>query len=101
VTLANWRDLSIVWLALLAFIFTLVPGVILFFITKGFLALNRKLRQIFPTIYGYFRKANQVVDQVSHKVAAPVIIAHEKSTQVRASGAALATMLKGRNEVAR
>lgn len=100
-TLANWRDLSVIWLALLAFIFSLVPAAIFFLITKGMIALNRKLRELFPVVYGYFRKADQITTQVSRKVVAPVIIAHEKSTQVRASGVALATMLKGRKEVAR
>ncbi len=99
VTLANWRDLSIIWLALLAFIFGLIPTVICFFLVKGMLALNRILREFFPKVYGYFRKADQITGQVSQKIIAPVIVAYEKNAQVRGSGYALATMLKGRREV--
>lgn len=100
-TLANWRDLSIIWLALLAFIFSLVPAAISFLMVKGMLALNRKLREFFPKIYGYFRKADQITDQVSRKIIAPVIVAHEKTAQVRGSGYALAAIVKGRGEVSR
>lgn len=97
-TLANWRDLSIIWLALLALIFSLVPAAISFLMVKGMLALNRKLREFFPKIYGYCRKADQITDQVSRKIVAPVIVAHEKSAQVRGSAYALAAIVKGRRE---
>lgn len=98
-TLASWRDLSIIWLALLAFIFSLVPAVISFFMVKGMLVLNRKLREIFPKVYGYFRKADQITDQVSRKIIAPIVVAHEKSAQVRGSSRALVAVVKGRKEI--
>ena len=100
-SLENWRDLSIVWLALPAFIFSLVPLAISFLLVKGMLFVNRKLRSVFPVIHGYFRKANEITDQVSRKIIAPVIIANEKSTQVRATGSALAAIVKRRKEVTR
>jgi hypothetical protein len=47
--LAPWRDLSIVWLAILAGIILLVPGVALFYAARGMRALNRWLR--LPLLY--------------------------------------------------
>ncbi len=72
-TLANWRDLAVIWLAIQAFILSLIPGVILFFAVKGMLWVIRKLRGVAPVVQGYFRKAALISEQVSHRAAAPFI----------------------------
>lgn len=82
-TLANWRDLAVVLLALEAFIMALLPAAALFFMVKGMSWVHRKLRRVFPTVQGYFRKAATVTDQASVKIAAPIIAADAFATQAR------------------
>lgn len=82
-TLADWRDLSIILLAIEAFIMGLVPAVILFFAIKGMLWVIRKLRGAAPVVQGYFRKASQVSENVSQRIAAPFIAASATSAQVQ------------------
>lgn len=93
-TLANWRDLAMILLVLEAFIFGLIPGVILFFAVRGMLALIRKLRTLFPQVQSYFHKANTITRQVSDRVAAPVMAAHAASARISRLGTAAASQFK-------
>jgi len=69
-TLSAWADLSIILLAIEAFVICLVLGVIYFYATRGILQLMRRLRITFPIIQGYFRQAEQVTKTASDRVAA-------------------------------
>lgn len=93
-TLANWRDLAVILLALEAFVISLIPGLILFFAVRGMLWVIRKLRAIAPTVQGYFRKAAVISEQVSHGAAAPFIATDATLAQVRRWGSASAALLK-------
>jgi hypothetical protein len=97
--LAAWRDASIVLLALEAMVLVLIPGIILYALARGVTALIAKVRIWGPVVRSYFRQAAAITEQVSQVVAAPVIIVNEKSEQVRASSAALVSMIKPRREV--
>jgi hypothetical protein len=97
--LAAWRDASIVLLALEAMILALIPGIILYALARGVTILIAKIRIWGPIVRSYFRQASTVTEQVSRAVTAPVIIVNEKSDQVRASSAALVSMIKPRKEV--
>ena len=80
-TLANWRDLAVVLLVIEAFIMSLVPAAILYLAVRGMSWVLQQLRQLAPRVQGYFRKAAQVTDQVSHKVSAPIIGVSAASAQ--------------------
>lgn len=81
-TLANWRDLAVVLLALEGFIMGLVPAVILFFAVKGMLWLIHKLRATAPVVQGYFRKAAEISETVSQRAGAPFIVASATSAKL-------------------
>ncbi len=82
-TLANWRDLAAVLLAVEAFIMGLVPAALLFFAVKGMLWVIHKLRSTAPLVQGYFRTGASVTGQVSRRIVTPVIAVSAGATQVR------------------
>jgi len=98
-SLANWRDLSVVLLAIEVFVISLVPGIILFFCVKGMLWMIRKIRGVAPVIQGYFRKAEQVSRIASERVAAPFIAASAAAAQVRRWQHSLISSPRSKEEV--
>lgn len=98
-TLANWRDLAVLLLALEAFIISLVPGVILYFAVRGLLWVIRKLRATAPTVQGYFHKAADISEQVSQRAAAPFITTNATLARVNRWRSASASLLKSTKEV--
>lgn len=98
-TLANWRDLAVILLAIEAFFISLIPGVILFFAVRGMLWVIRKLRGGAPIVQGYFRKAATISEQASQRVAAPIIATSATFAQVHRWQTALAASLQPRKEV--
>lgn len=98
-TLANWRDLAVILLALEAFIISLVPGAILYFAVRGMLWLIRKLRVTAPTVQGYFAKAAVISEQASQRIAAPFIGASARIAQTRQWQVALASSFRTRKKV--
>ncbi len=97
-TLANWRDLAVVLLAVEAFFISLIPGVILYFAVRGMLWVIRKLRVTAPTVQGYFRKAADISEQVSQRTAAPFIAVSATLAQVNRWRSAPMTLLKSMKE---
>jgi len=81
--LAFWRDLSVVLLCLEGFIMLLIPGAIFFFSIKGLRALERKMREVSPKVQGVFRQVNRVTEQVTDKIAAPIIKISGANAQLR------------------
>jgi len=73
VTLANWRDLSVILLALEAFILSLIPAALFYFSIRGVLWVLRQSKTYAPRVQGYFRKAAEVSEHVSQRMAAPII----------------------------
>lgn len=82
-TLSDWANLSIILLAIEAFVICLVVGVVYFYATRGLLQLIRQLRITFPIIQRYFRQAEQVTKTASDRVAAPFIATSAASAKVR------------------
>ncbi len=73
-TLTILTDISIIILAIQLFIILLVPGIILYFVVfKGVLRLPTLIRQYAPLVQFQFRRAAEVSEEASHKVAAPVM----------------------------
>lgn len=95
-SLANWRDLAVILLVIEAFVIALVPGVILYFMVRGMMALIRKLRIWMPQLQSYFYKASEIATKVSDKLAAPVIAADATSARIRGIGTSASYLVKKR-----
>jgi hypothetical protein len=98
-TLSEWADLSIILLAIEAFVISLVPALILFYCVKGMLRLLRELRRVFPIVRGYFLKAEQITKKTSDQVAAPFITASATAAQTRRWQQSLIASLRTKQEV--
>ena len=98
-TLAEWTDLSIILLAIEAFVISLVPGVILFYCVKGMFWTIRKLRYVFPVVQGYFFKAEQITKETSDRIAAPFITVSATAAQTRRWQQSLIASLRPKQEV--
>jgi hypothetical protein len=98
-TLADLRDLSIILLALEAFIIGLVPAALFFFMIKGVFWLNRKVSIAGPRVRGYFRKAERSTKIASEKIAAPFITASATTARVKRWQHTLAASSRPKNEV--
>ncbi|MCX6033174.1 MAG: hypothetical protein NT169_28305 [Chloroflexi bacterium] len=80
-TLENWRDLAVVLLALEAFVLSLIPAALLYLAVRGMTWALKQLRALAFKGQGYFRKAAQVTDLISRRVAAPIIAVNTASAQ--------------------
>lgn len=98
-TLANWRDLAVVLLAIEAFFISLIPAAILYLAVRGMLWVIRKLRAVAPIVQGAFRKAATISEQASHRMAAPVIATSAALARVGRVRSAVTTALLARKEV--
>ncbi len=93
--LAPWRDLSIIWLVLLAMIFVAVPGVALFFALRGMRALNRWIR--LPLLYAqlWALRIEEGADRASDAIAGVPIQLHSRSAQARVTLRGMIDYLRG------
>jgi hypothetical protein len=98
-TLADLRDLSIILLAIEAFIIGLVPAVLFFFMIKGVLWLNRKLPVAGSVVRGYFRKAERSTKVASERIAAPFITAGATTARIKRWQRSLVSSSRTKNEV--
>ena len=98
-SLANWRDLSVVLLAIEAFMISLVPAVMLFFCVRGISWLLKQLRAYAPKVQDYFRQGAQIAEDVSQKIAAPFFAVGAAAAQVRRWRAALSLFRWTQEEV--
>jgi len=89
VSLANWRDLSIVLLVIEAFIISLAPAVALYFCVRGISWVLKQLRTYAPQVQGYFRQGAEIAEDLSQKIAAPFFAVGAAAAQVRRWRAAL------------
>jgi hypothetical protein len=80
--LAVWRDISLLWLILLTLIAILPFGVVFFFAVRGMRRLRQLAKQYLPLAQARMRQVAEVMEQISQKVANPVIGAKVKAAQV-------------------
>ncbi len=81
-SLAVWRDISLLWLIFLALIAVLPFGVIFYFCIRGMRRLRQLALLYLPLAQDKVRLVADKTDEISHKVAKPVITAHAKAAQV-------------------
>jgi hypothetical protein len=99
VTLADWRDLSIILLVFEAFIIGLIPLVIFLALNKGVFELNRRIGIAGLIVRSYFRKAEEITKIASGRIAAPFIAANATAAQVKRIPQALMSSSKEKHEV--
>jgi hypothetical protein len=83
VTLAHWRDLSVILLAIPAFVLSLIPAALLYFCVRGMSMALKKLRTLAPQVQGYFGQTADITEKVSQKVAAPIISASATTASMK------------------
>jgi len=96
-TLANWRDISLILLAVEAIILALIPGLIFYFLWKGFRTATSWLRMIgLPEGQRYSRMMKEVTQRYSKKVVRPVAKIETTLTQTSQTLNSVATIPKQR-----
>lgn len=81
--LADWRDLSIIWLSFLAFLIGIVPPVLLYFVVRGMLAVNRAVPRYLKQGQHYSGIVRDQTRKYSVLLAEPVTKAHGQATRVQ------------------
>ena len=92
--LAVWRDISLLWLILLTLIAVLPFGVLFFFAIKGMRRLRQLAKQYLPLAQEKARLVADKTEEVSQKVASPIIGAHARAAQVNGVTKAILTRRK-------
>lgn len=80
--LAVWRDMSLIWLMLLTLIGLLPIGVIMFFLVKGMSKVRQVTKKYLPVAQDKARQVAGATEQVSLKIAQPVVRAHATRAQI-------------------
>ena len=98
-TLADFRDLSIILLALEAVIVGSVAAVLVVFLIMGVLRLNREIPIAGPVVQGYFRKAERYTKVTGERIAAPFITAGAATARIKRWPRSLVSSSRRKNEV--
>lgn len=80
--LALWRDIALVWLALLCFIGLLIPLAVSFFAVKGMHAAVDRTPHLLRQLQGHSRALRTQTEEASKHVAAPVTQVHRQTTRI-------------------
>ena len=94
--LAPWRDLSIVWLALLTMIFVAMPGIALYFAQLYLRRFNRWLRLPLLTVQVWALRIEQGAARASERIANVPITLHSAGTQFRVTTRGVVDFLQGK-----
>ena len=81
-----WRNLSVVWIAIHAFVLFLIPTAIAYFTVRGIHWVLAKTKLGFTKAQGFSRQVNQKTEALSERVAAPVIAARSKVSRAQKAG---------------
>ena len=98
-TLADWRDLSIILLVFEAFIIGLVPLVIFLALNKGAFEINRRIGIAGSVVRSYFLKAERSTKAASERIAAPFITAGATTARVKRWQHSLVKSIRTKKEV--
>lgn len=81
--LAAWTDLSIIWLSFLAFIIGIVPAVLLYFVVRGMLVVNRTVPRYLKLGQYYSGIVRDQTRKYSLLLAEPVTKVHGQAARVQ------------------
>jgi hypothetical protein len=93
-SLAPWRDLSIVWLSILAMILMLIPGAVFFFAIRGMRAVNRWLRLPLLIAQLWALRIEQGTRRASEVIVEVPIAVHSRSAQARVTARGVVDFLR-------
>jgi predicted PurR-regulated permease PerM len=82
VSLALWRDIALIWLALLCFIGLVIPLAVMLFAVKGMHAAVDRTPRLLRQVQGRTRALRSQVDAASYRVSDPVIQMQRRSTHM-------------------
>ncbi|MEW5719535.1 MAG: hypothetical protein AB1817_12960 [Chloroflexota bacterium] len=94
--LALWRDLSIVWLALLTMIFVAAPGIAFYFAQLYLRRFNRWLRLPLLTAQVWALRIEQGTARAAERVASAPIALHSAGAQFRVTTRGVVDFLQGK-----
>ncbi|MFN2165476.1 MAG: hypothetical protein ACK2UY_12665 [Anaerolineae bacterium] len=77
-----WRDISLMWLILLTFVAVLPFGVIFYLAVRGMRRLRQVLKKYFPLAQDKVSQVADKTEEISDKVAQPVVELYAKAAQV-------------------
>ncbi len=96
-TLADWRDASIILLALEAIVIGIIYGAAFYYFWKGVRVARAWLRTTgFPQGQRYTRLMKSYTDQYSKKIVRPVVKVETTVTRVSKTAGAIASVPKQR-----
>jgi cell division protein FtsB len=95
-SLAVWRDISLIWLIFLALLAILPIGAVFFFAVRGMHQLRQVLKQVLPQAQETASLVAVRTDAISRKVAEPFIAAQARAAQVNGMTKAILTRRKSR-----
>jgi hypothetical protein len=98
-TLADWRDLSIILLVLEAFVISLVVLAIYLALNVGAFQINRRIKNAGSIVRSYFRKAEQSTKLASERIAAPFITAGAATARIKRWQHSLMSSFRTKDEV--
>ena len=79
-----WTNLSIVWLSLWVFLMGLVPLVILYFLVRGMMIVNRTLPRYLKLGQYYTGIVRDQTQKVGQKVVEPIVRAYGETARADA-----------------
>ena len=98
-SLANWRDLSIILLVFEAFVVGLGVLAIYLALNVGAFQLNRRIKTTGSVVRSYFRKAEQSTKAASQRIAAPFISAGAANARIKRWQHSLLSSFRTKSEV--
>jgi hypothetical protein len=93
-SLAVWRDISLMWLIFLTFLAILPIGVVFYFAVVVMHRLRQVVKRVLPLVGEQARLVAVRTDEISQKVAEPFITAHARAAQVNGITKAIRTRRK-------
>lgn len=82
-SLALWRDIAIVILAIQLFVILLIPLAIAYFGTRGLSWIHTRLSTLLARARGLSHQVRAQADRLSDVVAAPLIRVHSRAARLR------------------
>jgi hypothetical protein len=92
--LAVWRDISLIWLLFLTLLAVVPFGVLFFFAIRGMRRLRQLAKQYLPLAQEKARLVSDKTEEISHKVASPLIGVHARAAQASGVTKAILTRRK-------
>jgi hypothetical protein len=75
-SLGTWADVGLMFIILETLVVVLIPLVVFALLARGMMLANQKIREIIPTVQYYAQQMADGTEQISERIAEPIIQAH-------------------------